>query len=85
MGDGGNHLALIHIDDVVSAYMLADSQRKGSKNVYNISDGADYTQQGMLNLVADMLKVERPSRHISALIVKLLAKRRNLTAMSLDL
>ncbi len=78
IGDGSNHLALIHIDDVVNAYMLAETQRKSSRSIYNLSDGVDYTQQGVLNLVADMLKVERPTRHISSLVVKLLARRRNL-------
>lgn len=78
IGKGDNHLALVHIDDVVNAYMLAETSRTGSKNIYNLTDGVAYTQEGLLDLVADMLKVERPKRHIGALMVKLLAKRRNL-------
>lgn len=78
IGNGMNQLAMVHINDVVNAYALAERARKGSHNVYNLSDGVTYTQQGLFNLVADMLKVTRPSRHISPLVVKLLAKRRNL-------
>jgi UDP-glucose 4-epimerase len=78
IGEGNNHLALVHVDDVVNAYMLSESRRKGSKNVYNLSDGVDYTQQQMLNMVADMLKAKRPIRHISSLVVRLLARRREL-------
>lgn len=78
IGDGKNHLSMVHIDDVINAYVLAERTRKGSHNIYNLSDGVAHTQQELFNLVADMLKVERPSRHISPLVVRLLAKRRNL-------
>ncbi len=78
IGEGDNNLAIVHIDDVVNAYLLAESQRRSNKNLYNLSDGVNYTQAGLLNMVADMLKVPRPSRHISSLVVRLLARRRNL-------
>ncbi len=78
IGNGSNHLSLVHIDDVVSAYMLAMESGTGTSGIYNISDGVAYTQEQLLDLIADMLKVERPARHISPLVVKLLAKRRNL-------
>ncbi len=78
IGAGDNHLSLIHIDDVVNGYMLAESQRRGGRNVYNLSDGVDYTQEQLLGMVADMLKVKKPKRHISSIVVRLLAKRRNL-------
>ncbi len=78
IGDGNNHLSLVNIDDVVNAYMLSEHKRKASRNVYNLTDGVPYTQQQLFNIVADMLKSERPSRHISPIVVRLLAKRRGL-------
>jgi nucleoside-diphosphate-sugar epimerase len=78
IGDGNNHLSLVHIDDVVNAFTLAEDKKSGSRNIYNLTDGVQYTQKQLFNLVADMLKVERPSRHISPLVVRLLARRRNL-------
>ncbi len=78
IGSGRNHLALVHIDDVVNAMALAAENRKNSSNIYNISDGVTYTQAGLFNLAADLLKVDRPGRHISPMIVNFVAKSRGL-------
>ncbi len=78
IGDGNNHLALVHIDDVVNAFILADSNRKSSRMIYNLSDGVSYTQQQLFATVAKMLNVDPPTRHISPIVVKLLARSRNL-------
>lgn len=78
IGDGKNHLAIVHIEDVVSALILAMENKKSAKNVYNLSDGVKYTQEGLLNMTADMLKVDRPKRHISPIVVNLVAKNRGL-------
>ncbi|MDE1768279.1 MAG: NAD(P)-dependent oxidoreductase [Candidatus Micrarchaeota archaeon] len=78
IGSGNNSLSLIHIDDVVRAYLLADQKHNNSRSIYNLSDGRKYTLQEMFNMVADIMKVERPSRHISPIIVRLMAKNRNI-------
>ena len=78
IGDGKNHLAIVHIEDVVAGLILAMENNKGPKSVYNLSDGVKYTQEGLFNMTADMLKVERPKRHISPIVVNLVAKNRGL-------
>lgn len=78
IGSGKNHLSLVHINDVVNAMVLAAENRKGSSNVYNISDGVTYTQAGLFNMAADLLRVERPGKRISPMIVNLVAKSRGL-------
>jgi nucleoside-diphosphate-sugar epimerase len=78
IGDGRNNLALVHIEDVLAALLLVGSNRKSSRNVYNLSDGIRYTQEGLLNMAADMLKADRPKRHINQLVVSLVAKNRGL-------
>jgi len=78
IGDGKNHLAIVHIEDVVSALILAAENKKSSKNIYNLGDGVKYTQSELINIAADMLKVSRPARHISPMVVNLVAKSRGL-------
>jgi nucleoside-diphosphate-sugar epimerase len=78
VGNGKNHLALVNIKDAIRAFMLACDKKISSNKVYNISDGKDYTQEYLIGLVADLLKVERPQRHISPLLVKIVAKARGL-------
>ena len=78
IGDGKNSLSMINIEDVLSAMLLAAERKASNRNVYNLSDGVKYTQEGLMNLAADLLKAERPTRHISQLVVSLVAKSRGL-------
>ncbi len=80
IGDGSNNLSLIHVDDAVRGLVLAGESRDSGGAIYNFSDGTAYTQQGLFNLVADLLGVDRPSRHISPLVVKLVARSRGLNS-----
>ncbi len=75
IGNGENHLSLEHVVDVVQALRLAYEKTGSSKSgVYNINDGKAHTQKELFNLAADMLGVERPSKHVSRLIVKIVAQ-----------
>jgi len=79
IGSGKNNLTLVHIKDVVKAMSLAMEHPEVSKNqVYNLTDGNSYTQEALLALGAELLGAEKPKRHVSELIVKLLARQRNL-------
>jgi len=79
IGNGQNHLALLHIYDALQALILPRVYREVSKNkVYNVTDGNNYTQELLFNMAADMLKVPRPKRHLSEFIVRLVAKSRGL-------
>ncbi|MGI0141669.1 MAG: NAD-dependent epimerase/dehydratase family protein [Candidatus Micrarchaeales archaeon] len=78
IGDGKNKLNLIHIDDCLRAMILATTNPMSKYKIYNLTDGRPYTQLQLLELAADIMKVPRPSRHISKFIVKMVAKQRGL-------
>lgn len=79
IGNGRNKLAMINIYDVIKALMLVkDNPEMSIWKVYNITDGAIYTQEGLIDLAADLMKVKRPQRHVQELLVRMLAKSRNL-------
>ncbi len=78
IGSGENHLSLIHIYDVLNAFLLTIRNHKSTKQIYNLSDGVAYTQKGLIDMAADLLNAKRPEKHISEFLVKLLAKRENL-------
>jgi nucleoside-diphosphate-sugar epimerase len=58
--------------------MLALEKSSGRNQIYNISDGRDYTQEYLWKLAADLLGVKRPSRHISPFVVHIVARARGL-------
>ncbi len=79
VGRGNNHMSLISLQDLIKAIMLVKENRQtATDRVYNVSDGVAYTQEGLIDTAADLLKVERPKRHVSELLVKMLAKSRGL-------
>lgn len=80
IGNGKNHLALIHVDDVVEALLEVEENKKSLGKIYNLSDGVAYTQESLLGIAADMLGVKKPRRHIPELMVRLLARQRNLNS-----
>ncbi|MEM3744360.1 MAG: NAD(P)-dependent oxidoreductase [Candidatus Micrarchaeaceae archaeon] len=79
VGNGKNRMPLIHIYDVMQAFMLADSKEASKYNIYNLSDGNIYTQEYLFNLAADLLNVPRPTKRISLkFLAKLLGKYKGL-------
>ncbi len=78
IGNGKNHLAMVHAYDVLQAFVLAKENAASIGKTYNLSDGEAYTQERLIDLAADMLGVPRPTRHMNELIVKLIARERGL-------
>ncbi len=79
VGDGKNHVALIHMRDVIKALILVkDNPDISREKIYNLSDGQTYTQEYLVGLAAEMLKVEKPKRHLQEFVVRMLARQRNL-------
>lgn len=74
IGDGNNRLNLIHVEDALNAMLLATSNQISQYKIYNLTDGKSYTQQELFYLAADLMKIPRPTRHISKIIVRLVAK-----------
>lgn len=77
VGKGTNHLTLIHIDDVVDAIMLC-SQKGGDNQIFNLTDGIDYTQKQLLEKAAGFLKIQMPKEGAADMLVKLLGANRDL-------
>ena len=74
IGDGKNHLSLVHINDVVHAFLLAMENPAAKNQIYNLSDGVAYTQEGLMDTAADLLHAERPKRHVNKMLVAVIAK-----------
>ncbi|MDE1762213.1 MAG: NAD(P)-dependent oxidoreductase [Candidatus Micrarchaeota archaeon] len=78
IGSGKNKLNLVHSQDVLDAFVLATSAPTSRYKIYNLTDGGSYTQEQLLNMAADMMKVPRPTRKISKLVVRIVAKQKNI-------
>lgn len=79
IGSGRNHMALVHIRDVVRAFVLVkENPRVSVGKVYNLADGNAYTQEGLVNLAAELLDAKKPKRHVQEFLVRMLARSRNL-------
>ncbi len=80
IGDGQNKINLVHLYDVLQVMTLVRTKEVSKGNVYNLTDGNNYTQQYLFNLAADLMKVPRPTSNISKIMLKLVAKKRGLDA-----
>ena len=78
IGDGQNHLSLIHSDDLMRAILLVENEPASRNKIYNVSDGVPHTQESLVMLAAKLLGVTKPIRHVNELIVRMLARQRNL-------
>jgi nucleoside-diphosphate-sugar epimerase len=79
IGSGRNHMTLVHISDVVRAFMLVKQNPEVSiGKVYNLSDGNIYTQEGLVNFAAELLNAQKPKSHVQEFLVRMLARSRNL-------
>lgn len=75
IGNGRNYFVLIHIDDAVRGLMLGIDAPAG---IYNLSDGVEYTQQYLFDFASEEMGLGKIERHISPVVVSLVAKRRGL-------
>ena len=78
VGSGSNHLSLIHVKDVIKALIAVENDAESIDKTYNLSDGVAYTQEQLITLAARMLGEKAPTKHVGELLVRMLAKQRNL-------
>lgn len=78
IGGGRNNLSLIHSDDLTRAFLMAENGPASRNRIYNVSDGVPHTQESLVMLAAKLLGVTKPIRHVNELIVRMLARQRNL-------
>jgi nucleoside-diphosphate-sugar epimerase len=79
IGSGQNHLALVHVDDVINAIMLAiENPEISIGKIYNVADSTPFTQEELIDLAANMMNMEKPKKHVSEFLVRMIARQRNL-------
>lgn len=84
IGGGNNHLALVHIDDVVAALIEASENPVSYNKTYNLTDGQSYTAKQLFEKAATFMGVQVPSKNVNPALVRLTAKARNIDMDGLD-
>ncbi len=71
VGDGKNHISLIHESEAADAMILAYESKQSLNKVYNICDGIPYTVKELFTTVAKSLGVSPPSRGIPSALARI--------------
>jgi len=75
IGNGANHLPMIHVKDAADAMMLASQKPKSAGNqTFNLTDGAPHTPKELFGLVAGILGVDPPTKRINPTVARMLIK-----------
>lgn len=85
IGEGKNHIPLVHISDAVNAFMLAMEKKASINKIYNISDGRNYTRSEILGYVAKLLGVPKPVRTVHPIFGRVVSKMYNLDSDQIGL
>jgi nucleoside-diphosphate-sugar epimerase len=84
IGNGQNHLSLVHVHDTINALMLAKNKKEVSRNkIYNLAEEGTMTQEDLFDIAAEALGVEKPKRHVSEFLIRMIARQRNLDSNEL--
>ncbi|MDE1851642.1 MAG: NAD(P)-dependent oxidoreductase [Candidatus Micrarchaeota archaeon] len=78
IGDGMNRIALLHARDSVNAFILGIENDRAANNIYNVSDGNVYTLSQLFAMAAELLNVQKPTRHVSELVARFVARSRDI-------
>ncbi|OJI08230.1 MAG: hypothetical protein BK997_00785 [Candidatus Micrarchaeum sp. ARMAN-1] len=81
---GANHVGLIHEDDAAAVMVLAIESKSKDNEIYNITEGEDYTIKWLFEFVANALGVQSPKRSIPHAIAKLTSKIANINYDELE-
>ena len=74
----------MHVDDVIEALMLIKDKNGVSKNkIYNLVDDEHITQEAFIEISANALGIDMPDRHVSELLVRMIARQRDLDSEEL--
>ena len=74
IGKGLNHLALVHVNDVVRGLVLMASRPEAVSKVYNLSGGDATTLASMLEISARALGVRPPSGSVRPVLARFTVK-----------
>lgn len=78
VGNGANHLTLVHVDDVISAFFLAMENGKSENKTYNLTDGVPYPQKELFNKAAELVGYDGPIKSIHPILAKVGARTRGI-------
>ena len=84
IGQGLNHLTLIHVDDVVKGITMSMDNPRAFDRTYNLTDGKDYTLKLLFEKAAMFLNVPAPSKSIHPTLVKLASTISNVNPAEID-
>ncbi|MCK5898788.1 MAG: NAD-dependent epimerase/dehydratase family protein [Methylococcales bacterium] len=69
-----NQRSMVHVNDVVSAALLAAEKSKAAKQIYIVSDGEGYSSRQLYEWICYALKKPIPSLTIPLIMMEILAK-----------
>ncbi len=73
IGNGENHIPLLHAKDAVEAILLSLENTTKSGSIYNITNENAITQKELLEMCAKELEVKPPKQKTPVLLIKLIA------------
>jgi nucleoside-diphosphate-sugar epimerase len=80
IGNGNNHLALLHMDDAADAFTIVANKPGTAKNtIYNLTDGEPHTPRELFTFAAKAMGVKPPNKSVPTPVARLLSKTANIT------
>ncbi|MCC7552092.1 NAD(P)-dependent oxidoreductase [Candidatus Micrarchaeota archaeon] len=73
IGDGKNHIPLLHAKDAIQAIILSLENKTKSGSIYNVTNKNTITQNELLQISAKELNIEPPKNKTPIFIPKILA------------
>jgi nucleoside-diphosphate-sugar epimerase len=71
VGNGGNHMTLINVNDAVDALMRVSLRADCLNKVYNLTDGQPYTQKGLFSLAAKYMKAKLLGKSVHPIVARI--------------
>lgn len=84
IGDGSNHQIMVHVDDVVDAFMAALDNPIAVDRTYNLTDGQDYTLREVVDKIAELLGVPKPVKSVNPALAKIAVSLSGMGRMEAD-
>lgn len=73
LGPGDNYVSLIHVSDVVKGLELAAKKEKAAGEIYIITDGKPLTLNQLFIIMAKVLEIDPPDKHVPIWMAKNMA------------
>ena len=71
IGNGGNHISLLHVNDAVDAMIAVAESPKSANQIYNVTDGESHTVRSLYEFAAKMLHVSPPKKSVSTAVARI--------------